>query len=400
MYKKILGACLGLAIAAPVFADEIPGITISPMVGYTFLKDEVENAGHWSLGLGYQFDNPWAIEFVYSDLGTDLTNQAVDLDFTRWHIDGLYHTEQIGDLRPYLAFGVGNGDYDYSPGLSDSDTLFNLGVGAKYALGGSNTSLRGDLKVFAADGINKANIAMAVGIQHVFGKAKAKPMMQEPTVLDSDNDGVIDSIDKCPSTPPGVAVNGMGCPRDDDGDGVMNSLDKCPRTPRGVAVNAMGCALDDDNDGVPNHMDQCPNTTDKRAMIDAKGCYKMLMETVEVDLMVEFDNNSSAARPEHRAEVRKVFEFMVSYPNTEVTIEGHTDSRGEESYNKNLSQKRANTIAEMLITEFGIQRSRVSTQGYGEARPIASNETAAGRQQNRRVVGVVKATVEKMEKMK
>lgn len=375
MFKKIVGASLLLAMSATTLADEIPGVTVSPMLGYTFLKDDIENAGHWSLGLGYQFNNPWAVEFMYSDLSTDITNQAVDLDFTRWQIDGLYHTEQIGDIRPYFAFGVGEADYDFSNGQSDSDPLFNVGVGAKYALGESNTSLRGDFRLLNGGGRNQASIAMSLGIQHVFGQAqaKAKPMMAmktEAPVLDSDNDGVMDNVDKCPTTPAGVDVTTMGCPRDDDGDGVAN------------------------------YEDQCPDTTDKRAMIEASGCYKMLKETVKVDLMVEFDNNSADSRNEHRTEVQKVFEFMTSYPNTNVTIEGHTDSRGSEGYNKNLSQQRADSVAEMLITDFGIKRSRVSARGYGEERPIATNETNAGRQKNRRVVGVVEATVETLERMK
>jgi OOP family OmpA-OmpF porin len=381
MFKKIAGASLILAMSAATLADEIPGVTVSPMIGYTFLKDDIENAGHWSLGLGYQFNNPWAIEFVYADLSTDITGQTVDLDFTRWQVDGLYHTEQIGDIRPYFALGLGEADYDFSTGQSDNDTLVNVGVGAKYALGGSNTSLRGDLRLFNGSGSDAAYLAMSLGIQHVFGQAKAKakaqtkaaPMMamkNETQALDSDNDGIMDNIDKCPTTPQGVDVNAMGCPRDDDGDGVANYEDKCP------------------------------NTTDRRAMIEATGCYKMLKESVRVDLMVEFDNNSSQTRAEHRAEVRKIFEFMTSYPNTRVTIEGHTDSRGAAEYNKNLSQRRADSIAELLISDFGIKRSRVSAEGFGEERPIASNETNEGRQHNRRVVGVVVAVVEKIEKMK
>jgi OOP family OmpA-OmpF porin len=376
MFKKIAGASLILAMSAATLADEIPGVTVSPMIGYTFLKDDIENAGHWSLGLGYQFDNPWAIEFVYSDLSTDITSQTVDLDFTRWQVDGLYHTEQIGDIRPYFALGLGEADYDFSTGQSDNDTLLNVGVGAKYALGGSNTSLRGDLRLFEGSGSDAAYIAMSLGIQHVFGQAKANtkaaPMMamkNETPVLDSDNDGIMDAVDKCQTTPQGVEVNAMGCPRDDDGDGVANYEDKCP------------------------------GTTDRRAMIEATGCYKMLKESIKVDLMVQFDNNSAESRDEHRTEVRKVFEFMTSYPNTRVTIEGHTDSRGSEAHNKNLSQQRADSIAELLISDFGIKRSRVAAKGYGEERPIATNETCAGRQKNRRVVGVVEATVEKLERI-
>lgn len=78
--------------------------------------------------------------------------------------------------------------------------------------------------------------------------------------LDSDGDGVPDSYDKCPNTPPGTKVDADGCPLDSDGDGIPDSIDKCPDTPKGVIVNADGCPLDSDGDGVPDGIDECPNT--------------------------------------------------------------------------------------------------------------------------------------------
>ena len=86
---------------------------------------------------------------------------------------------------------------------------------------------------------------------------------------------------------------------------------------------------------------------------------------------------------------------MAQFDGTSLTVEGHTDDRGRAAYNKSLSQKRADAVRTTLINEFNISADRVTAIGYGEENPIADNATAEGRAMNRRVVGVVKAQVEK-----
>ena len=81
-----------------------------------------------------------------------------------------------------------------------------------------------------------------------------------------------------------------------------------------------------------------------------------------------------------------------------VTVEGHTDSQGSDAYNQKLSQSRADSVKTALITKYGIGADRVNAIGYGEAQPIADNMTAAGREQNRRVVGQVSTKVTTIEK--
>lgn len=207
--------------------------------------------------------------------------------------------------------------------------------------------------------------------------------------IDDDNDGVMNPQDKCPDTPAGIAVNADGCP-DDDGDGVRNGQDKCPQTPLGVEVDSNGCGADADMDGIPNHRDQCPKTFPP-ALVDEEGCFVILDEIVRITLDVEFDFDSNASRPEHAAEVQKVAEFMAKYPLTEVVLEGHTDSQGSEEYNLSLSAQRAHTIGEMLKGKFSVDAARITTVGYGELRPIASNDSAENRQRNRRVVAEISA---------
>ena len=88
---------------------------------------------------------------------------------------------------------------------------------------------------------------------------------------DSDGDGVWDSDDACPHTPPGVQVDLMGCAIDTDRDGVPDYKDKCTGTPAGIEVDESGCPLDTDRDGIPDYMDNCPNTP-PGAIVNDMGC--------------------------------------------------------------------------------------------------------------------------------
>jgi OOP family OmpA-OmpF porin len=88
---------------------------------------------------------------------------------------------------------------------------------------------------------------------------------------------------------------------------------------------------------------------------------------------------------------------MNQYADTVVTVEGHTDSQGSDAYNQKLSQSRADSVKAALITSYGIGADRVKAVGYGEAKPVSDNASAAGREQNRRVVGQVSTAVTKVE---
>jgi outer membrane protein OmpA-like peptidoglycan-associated protein len=98
-----------------------------------------------------------------------------------------------------------------------------------------------------------------------------KVFFSKYVIPDSDNDGVLDNIDKCPGTPAGVAVDKDGCPLDSDKDGVLDYLDKCPDTPEGVKVDKDGCPLDSDKDGVYDYLDKCPGTPEG-VKVDKDGC--------------------------------------------------------------------------------------------------------------------------------
>ena len=115
----------------------------------------------------------------------------------------------------------------------------------------------------------------------------------------------------------------------------------------------------------------------------------VLAEKVTIELEVLFETDKSIVRPEYYAKISELAAFMTKYPNTVVTIEGHTDSRASDSYNQALSQRRVDAVKQVLITQFSVMPERLTAIGYGESQPRASNDNAAGRQLNRRVVAVV-----------
>lgn len=107
---------------------------------------------------------------------------------------------------------------------------------------------------------------------------------------------------------------------------------------------------------------------------------------VSIDLAVFFDTDKSFVKPEYYAEIGRVAQFMQEHPNVTAVIEGHTDSRQTDEYNQALSQRRVDAVKMVLINEYQIDPRRLSSVGYGEKRPIATNDTPEGRQKNRRVV--------------
>ena len=196
---------------------------------------------------------------------------------------------------------------------------------------------------------------------------------------DRDDDGVVDELDLCPDVPGFIALD--GCP-DADNDGVADPLDKCPEQ-AGLKVFE-GCP-DTDGDGIPDPEDLCPNSAGPAAN---RGCPEIKQEHREVlefaMQAVQFEHNSSILRPESHDILNQVAEILSRYPDYHVEIAGHTDNTGGTEYNRNLSEKRAKSCYDYLAKK-GVDKNRMSYTGYGETKPIASNDSLAGRQLNRRV---------------
>ena len=99
---------------------------------------------------------------------------------------------------------------------------------------------------------------------------------------------------------------------------------------------------------------------------------------------IKFDVNKATLKPESMGPINEVFELMEKYPNISFCIEGHTDSDGDNDFNQTLSEERAATVMATLI-DLGISADRLSSNGWGETKPIGPNNTAEGKANNRRV---------------
>jgi outer membrane protein OmpA-like peptidoglycan-associated protein len=205
---------------------------------------------------------------------------------------------------------------------------------------------------------------------------------------DADRDGVSDARDKCPDTPAGEQVDGDGCSqgqRDADRDGVMDASDQCPDTPQGEPVDSRGCSRDSDADGVPDGRDECP-ATPNGAPVDERGC-RILFQGGEKRVVlqgVNFEFNKATLTDSARVILSEVAKSLAANPGVRVEVGGHTDSKGGNAYNLALSRERAKAVEDFLEAN-GVSPAQITSRGYGESRPVASNRTEEGRAQNRRV---------------
>ena len=208
--------------------------------------------------------------------------------------------------------------------------------------------------------------------------------------LDNDHDGIPDLHDGCPNKPEDLDgfQDDDGCPDpDNDGDGIVDARDQCPDEPEDMDgfEDQDGCPdPDNDGDGVADEADNCPNTPAGVA-VDENGCptEDEMPETLILK-GVSFKSGSAQLTAGSIGVLAEVAASLRSWPDKKIEIRGHTDSTGNAERNRELSQRRAMSVRDVLI-QMGISPSRITAVGYGQDFPIASNGTAAGRSENRRV---------------
>ena len=199
---------------------------------------------------------------------------------------------------------------------------------------------------------------------------------------DSDKDGVANNEDECPEEEGLVEFN--GCP-DTDTDGVVDKDDECPNEPG--ALDNKGCPwADSDEDGVTDNIDTCP---DEAGSIENNGCPELSNEVVQTinELATQINFAAGTDRIQGKAVVESLNEIKTlldNNPDGNLIIEGHTSSDGQSESNLLLSKMRAAAVKDFLV-KLGVNPDRLKTEGYGEERPIADNETLEGRALNRRV---------------
>jgi OmpA-OmpF porin, OOP family len=245
---------------------------------------------------------------------------------------------------------------------------------------------------------------------------------------DRDGDGILDPVDKCPDNPENY--NGFqdqdGCPDDPDtdGDGIPDSVDQCVLDPedKDGYLDTDGCPeADNDLDGIPDVSDKCPNDpedfdgyedqdgcpdpdNDKDTVPDVKdqcpnepgsttqeplGCpgNRLVIVTdceVKITQQIHFEFNKDKIRPESFPVLDAVVDVLGKIPKITLEVQGHTDNKGAPAYNKDLSNRRANSVMKYLIAH-GVTIDRLTAVGYGMERPLVDNSSEQNRALNRRV---------------
>ena len=360
--------------------DFFPTGNDSPLGGYF---DEYFNSGdHWNvlpalskisvsryIGAGLVAELGGTINQIdkYGDRSiSDLSYYSVDgsLDYSlRAMLNGGWIDPVIGVGGSYVW--IGDGDDEDFENFSQPTLNGKLGLNFWFS---DNIALTLESRYkHAFDAEGARHFQHAAGIKFIFGGA------------DTDGDGIYDKDDECPEVAGLPEFN--GCP-DTDGDGIEDRQDACPNE-AGLA-EFDGCP-DTDGDGIADPDDECPEVAGTAAN---NGCPEPTVEVVnelnEYSKTVLFDLNKATIRPESEEALESIHDIMHEYSNTIFHIEGHTDSQGSDEYNLKLSKERAASVREWLVNN-GIPANRLTSEGYGESQPIASNSTSKGRQENRRV---------------
>lgn len=316
-------------------------------------------------------------------------------------------------FSPYLSAGVGASKYRGYYGA-----IVPVGAGFKFNFF-QEASLFVNAKYHfpVMDASPDHHLVFSFGIAGVVGRRKAPVVKEAPQPpRDTDGDGIIDNADQCPEVPGVAKYNGCPIP-DTDKDGINDETDQCP-TVAGIA-KYNGCPIPDtDKDGVNDEEDRCKDVpgvaryqgcpvpdTDKDGVNDEEDKCPQLVGTRENNgcpevkqeiqqrmaynaTRIYFLTGSHKLSTKSNVALNDVVKILNSDTNLKLSIEGHTDNVGADAYNQTLSDRRANSVREYLISK-GIDASRLTSAGFGETKPIASNNTAAGRAQNRRVVMTV-----------
>lgn len=351
MKTKILISSLaaaGLAFAATnAVADADQPWHITGQIGGVELdsdRNTRDNDVWWSVGFGRFFGNNLSLDVEYDEFSGTYEDYAAQVPgatydewgLSQWGVMGRYHFGESA-VRPFLAAGMG---YIKHRNVMNEDS--NLGMSFGGGLQGK-IAKHASVRAQVLYRIDKDSSSLAshhsyndwiysIGLSFDFGGTEPPP---PPPAA--------------PPPPPPPPPN-----PDLDGDGVPNERDKCPNTRPGAVVDLDGCEVE--------------------AVIELEGVY--------------FDFDKATIKPEGKVVLDQAAALLKQHERVVVEVAGHTDSVGSDAYNQGLSERRANSVKQYL-TEQGVTATRLSARGYGEAQPVASNDTSEGRAENRRVELIV-----------
>ena len=392
--------------------------------------NSLKNAVTFGIRAAWAISGMLDLEGELAVMPTEGRGAGTDVVAFGWRGHALYHFLD-GRLRPFALAGVGaltSSSEDERIVGSDTDFVFHGGLGAKYAIE-DNWGVRFDARLLlppsSANESLTTDAEFLIGLYKTFGDAST---VKEIVVADDDGDGIPNDVDKCPGE--AEDKDGFedddGCPdADNDGDGVPDEADGCPLLAEDIDgfEDEDGCAeSDNDGDGIPDESDKCPlEAEDKDGFEDDDGCLDadndgdgvadaddacpLEAETAngykdtdgcpdEVPEKVKnfsgaikgirFKTGKATIRNSSFKVLNEAIAVFKEFPEVRVEVQGHTDNRGTEAKNTQLSQARAQAVVDYFVGK-GIAAERLRAKGFGPSVPKADNATKAGREENRRV---------------
>lgn len=271
----------------------------------------------------------------------DYDNSSEDTDINRYFVNLVKEYDLSNKTALYGLVGIGYEDFKNELFGNEDEGFVQYGVGIKHWVW-ENFALKAEVR-HAINFDSDNNLFYNIGFVIPFGKvAKNEPVVQKMEEPKPEKKPEPKKVEKKVEPKPVVVQ-----PKDSDNDGVIDEKDMCPNTPL-------------------------------NRVVEKNGCIKV------VTLHVNFDYNKATIKESYNNPLSETVKFLKANPEYKIDLEGHTDSRGSQKYNQVLSEKRAKAVA-MALVKMGIDESRISYKGYGESKPIASNDTDEGRAKNRRV---------------
>lgn len=225
---------------------------------------------------------------------------------------------------------------------------------------------------------------------------------------DRDGDGILDLNDKCPDQPEDKDgyEDQDGCPDlDNDRDGIPDVSDQCPMVPEDIDgwEDEDGCPdPDNDGDGIPDSKDACPNEPENfNGIDDEDGCpevpKKVIISGGKLEILdkIYFEYDSDVIKSESYDILFQVAQVLQANLQIEgIEVQGHTDSRGSDTYNMKLSRRRAASVRRFLVDRGRVEDHRLTSRGYGESQPLDPAENIQAWAKNRRVEFIITSEAE------
>lgn len=336
--KKILlstVACATMMLAA----NSDYKYEITPTIGGVYTEGNTgTDRGYANAGLNFGFN---LFDSFIDQVEIGFTNTLDQVDYengtstnvTRTFANLIKEYSLTDNTSLYSLVGVGYEFFSNDDDLSNENSFFgNYGLGIKYKIS-EQVALKLDARHMIETDHGDNNLSYNVGLSVPFGEvAKAAPVVA--------------------AVAPVVAkVAPVEAPKDSDSDGVIDSLDECPNTMA-------------------------------KSKVDSVGCMTL------VNLNINFDTNKSNIKDSYNTRIVEFANMLKANPKLKATIGAHTDSVGSDAYNQKLSERRAASTVEALKA-LKVDASKIKAVGYGETKPVDSNDTVEGRAENRRVEAVM-----------